>query len=285
MADGSIARKDGLWAFFLVTFALMGLTFGVMAILQIPGPALDPQAQPRPIGYVLFSLGGFSPSIAAFVVAGAISGRGAVRDLWRRGLHFGLGARWYAMIVGIFVLAAGAQLVGELVAGMRLVRPWYFEQPLAIVSNLPAILILGPVSEEFGWRGFALDRMLDRWSRPVSNLVLGVFWALWHLPLFFVPGTSQSALGAPLPSFALFSVQVLALTVIYTWVYRRTGRSVWSAIFIHFMTTFAAFIAGGFIRDGGSFISLPTVGTLVVIALAITLVEDRAAPTAPTVPD
>lgn len=276
-ADSASTGSDGLWGFFGVTFALTALTFGLMAVLQIPGPALDPSVEPRLIGFVLFAVGGFSPTIAAFLVAGVTRGRTGVRDLWKRGLRFRLGGRWYLFAIGVFFLAYGAQLLAVLLEGDSLVRPWYFDRPMAILVNLPAILLLGPVSEEYGWRGFALDRLLSRWARPVANLLLGALWAVWHLPLFFVPGTSQAQLGRPLPSFGLFSLQILALTFVYTWIYRRTDRSIWSAVFLHFLTAFVFFLASGFIDGGGSFVSPVSIGVFVVIAVAVTVREDRRA--------
>ena len=37
-----------------------------------------------------------------------------------------------------------------------------------------------------------MDKMEDRLGPWLGNLVLGVIWAVWHLPLFFIPGTTQS---------------------------------------------------------------------------------------------
>lgn len=207
-------------------------------------------------------------------MAGVQRGKAGRRDLWRRSVQFRIGLRWYLIGIGLFVVIQTAQLIRVAAGGGEFVRPWYLEQPVALLANLPALLLLGPISEEYGWRGFALDPMLARWSRPLTNLILGTIWSLWHLPLFFISGTSQSQLGAPLPSFLWFTVQVIALTVIYTWFHRNTNGSVWSAIFLHFMTAFAAMIAGGLVGGGGSFIDPAAVITLVVIAAAVTVSQD-----------
>lgn len=54
----------------------------------------------------------------------------------------------------------------------------------------------GPLPEELGWRGFALDRLQRRTTALRASLILGTLWALWHLPLFYMPGTYQAGLGA-----------------------------------------------------------------------------------------
>ena len=64
----------------------------------------------------------------------------------------------------------------------------FLYQPLAILPFVLFILIFGPIPEELGWRGYVLDRLQVKLSAIVSSLVLGAFWALWHLPLFFMEG-------------------------------------------------------------------------------------------------
>ena len=56
----------------------------------------------------------------------------------------------------------------------------------------------GPVGEEFGWRGFALPRLLEMMTPRAASLVLGAIWAVWHLPAFFISGTPQTRLSLPI---------------------------------------------------------------------------------------
>jgi membrane protease YdiL (CAAX protease family) len=68
--------------------------------------------------------------------------------------------------------------------GSRLVRwrvgwPWYL------------VVILGPAVFSLAWRGFALPRLLVRHNAPIASLILGVLWALWHLPLVWTEGASM----------------------------------------------------------------------------------------------
>ena len=46
-------------------------------------------------------------------------------------------------------------------------------------------LIFFGFGEEVGWRGFALPRFQAKFNALTSGLILTVFWALWHWPLFF----------------------------------------------------------------------------------------------------
>jgi membrane protease YdiL (CAAX protease family) len=89
----------------------------------------------------------------------------------------------------------------------------------AAFAGLPFMLFqdAGPLGEELGWRGVALPTMLRLW-RPLDAAVgLGVIWAFWHLPAFFIPTLSQSQL-----SFPLFVVNTTSLSILM-WLYRRTN--------------------------------------------------------------
>jgi hypothetical protein len=67
---------------------------------------------------------------------------------------------------------------------------------------------------------------------------------MWHLPLFFIPGTSQGAIGFVSWAFWLWTAQVISQTALYTWIYNNTDRSIASAVLFHFMhnTTFSALV-------------------------------------------
>jgi membrane protease YdiL (CAAX protease family) len=57
-----------------------------------------------------------------------------------------------------------------------------------------------------------------RYSALLASLILGVLWALWHLPVFFNPDTSYSNLP-----FFLFLPFIVLVAVIMTWVFNSTG--------------------------------------------------------------
>ena len=97
-----------------------------------------------------------------------------------------------------------------------------------LLKFLIVILLGGPLGEELGWRGFVLPKLQSRLNPIYSSIVLGVFWSCWHLPLFFIHNTSQY--GIP---FSMFVIQVICLTIVFTWVYNRTHGSLLMAILLH----------------------------------------------------
>ncbi|WGS65581.1 type II CAAX endopeptidase family protein [Marinitoga aeolica] len=101
------------------------------------------------------------------------------------------------------------------------------------------ILIYGPLPEELGWRGYALDKLQERYNALVSSLILGVMWSLWHVPLFFMKGQWQhDALNFGTLDFWIFILNTIVLSILFTWIYNNTNHSTLSAILFHFMCNF-----------------------------------------------
>ena len=113
---------------------------------------------------------------------------------------------------------------------------------------LPVILVTdtGPLGEEFGWRGFALPRLLQRQRPLAAALILGVIWWAWHLPTFFIPALSQSRL-----SIAIFLVNTVALSVIMTWLYQRTRGDLLLMILVHLAANYCGAIGIPFNAEVG----------------------------------
>lgn len=114
----------------------------------------------------------------------------------------------------------------------------FIGEPMAIIPFMVFILLFGPVPEEIGWRGYALDRLQTRWSAVGSSLILGSVWALWHMPLFFIEGSYHYGLGFGTTGFWLFVLNLILVSVVMTWIYNNTNRSTLSAILFHFMINF-----------------------------------------------
>jgi uncharacterized protein len=170
----------------------------------------------------------YGPAAAAVIVA-AIAG--SLRDLGARLVRWRVGWRWYAVV--LLGPAAFYAAVAALHAGFG----WSgeFAQPDALRASLasfvPLFLLFAltdGLGEEPGWRGFALPRLLGRTSRLNASLLLGVVWAVYHLPLFWTVGSAKY--GEP---FLVLLVELPAISVLYTWVFEHTAGSALLAILFH----------------------------------------------------
>jgi CAAX protease family protein len=233
------------------TFVFFALTLGIcylllwgpLVVFRIPVSSFVSGAKGPAWALGLMLLGGFMPSVVALVLTGMKEGRAGLRQLWRRTIRFRIGGRWYLAALGLVVLGSAGQLALNGLLGNTFDLSLFVAQ---LPSLLPLILI-GPLSEELGWRGYAQTRLQTRWSPLISGLVVGMVWALWHLPLFLMIGTSQYELHMP---FLGFFFGVTAHSVLYAWLHNHTGGSVWTAIFFHWIYTYAGqVIATGITRN------------------------------------
>jgi hypothetical protein len=82
--------------------------------------------------------------------------------------------------------------------------------------------------EELGWRGFALPRLSARFGLGAASVIVGILWASWHLPFFFIPAGDIYG-----QSFPLYLLQVTAVSVAMAWLYWRTGGSLLLVMLFH----------------------------------------------------
>jgi len=259
----------GIWQFFVLTYAISLLCWGSMIALGLPGGSTTPNAPPPPpLGLLLLVLGGFAPSIAGVLVTWWARGHEGLRDLWRRAMRFDLGWKAYLFILAFPLVAVGLRVVFYLLRGGTLRNSALVSSPLALLAFTIQIAVLGPISEEFGWRGFALDALLTRWRPLGASLILGILWAFWHLPLFFIAGTAQANYASPLREFPVFALTTLGSAFLFTWLWLGTGRSLWSALLFHFTANFCVSFWVTLADDG---FSGRLLWAVIVVATAVVL--------------
>jgi membrane protease YdiL (CAAX protease family) len=186
---------------------------------------------------LLFALGGLGPAVGAVLVIRTLDpayGREFIRRLWdpKR-----ISGRWWVALAAVAVVPALAGYLAAVAVG----RPPMAESTVtfgAVAFTVGFALAAGAV-EEPGWRGVALDSLQLRMVPAVAALLIGIPWALWHLPLFFLEGTYQHALGFGSARFWLFHSFLLLLSVLYVWLCNGSGGSILMAILAHAGTNVA----------------------------------------------
>lgn len=205
--------------YFLLAF---GITWGVGGLALLTGDIRSNYPLPP-----LHLLAAFGPSIAGFIMAGITEGRAGIRHMLVRLIPTSASLPWYAAVLLGFPAAslAAAWLLDR--GSLSGLPSW---DRLICLVPITLLFDTGPLGEEFGWRGFALPRLLRRRSPLAAALMLGVIWWAWHLPTFFIHALSQSRLSIP-----LFFVNVLALSVGMTGLYLRTRGDLLLMILVHVM--------------------------------------------------
>lgn len=174
----------------------------------------------------LLLLGTFAPSLVALGVTAWENGTAGTQALLRRLLEWRAGLRWYAFAIGYMAaIKLAVALVYRAVTGS-----WPIFGSEAWYIIIVAIVISTPLQagEEIGWRGYALPGLAARFGFARASVVLGLIWAGWHLPLFFVPGLDKYG-----QSFPVWALGVIALSVAITWLYVHTNESLLLVMLMH----------------------------------------------------
>jgi uncharacterized protein len=219
---GSVYKRHPYLAFYSLTLAI---SWSFWIPVAVSHQALIP-LWPSTL-FLIF--GAFGPSLAAIVLTAMDGGRNAIRGLFSGLLKWRVDVRWYLVVLllpAVFCLSAVALhvLLGGAAPRLYSPVPWY----LLPAYFLHVLLFVGPMTEEIGWRWYALPMLQAERSALLASLVLGSSWALWHLPLAWTGETSWP--GLPFPLFAL---AIVALAILFTWAYNGTGGSLLIVLLFH----------------------------------------------------
>ena len=225
------------------------LALGISWTAWIPFGAS--QALPLKIPHEAAMFAQYGPSLAAIIVTGAESGKDGIRKLLRQLLRWRVGVQWYVFVllvtpvvllgvIGLHVLlGANAPDFGNLkVWWVRFSeRQREFSPSIGLLSFFADFTAKGPwhtllvfaalaitnggLSEEFGWRGYALPRFQTRQSALAASINVGLLWAFWHTGPGFWRVLFTSGIGA-FAMLAPYLVTTLALSILFTWVYNNT---------------------------------------------------------------
>lgn len=208
--------------FFLVTFAVTWACFG--AAIEIARRSAATRLSFEVNALVL--LGTFVPSLVALTLTAIQRGRNGATALLGRMFQFDVKARWYLFAVSYMaVIKLCAALAHRVLLGAW---PRFGQESPAII--VAAIIFSTPFQsgEEIGWRGYALPRLAESMGFRAASVLLGVIWASWHLPLFFLPGADTY-----LQSFPVWASEVTAMSVAIAWLYTHVRGSLLLTMLMH----------------------------------------------------
>ena len=187
--------------FIIITFIVTGLAWGSLAFFT----SFSIISFTHPIGMILHIIGGFGPTIASlFVLEETLSFESAVKFVFQYKRK---------TIVCFWTLAAMAiAVIGISSMEFNSALPWY----LIPIVFLQAVFIYGG-EEELGWRGIMQPILEKKLPFPIATIITGTVWGMWHIPLWFVEGSSQQNMAFP-----FFLVLGVLLSFFLAALYKRT---------------------------------------------------------------
>jgi len=155
-------------------------------------------------------------------------------------------------------------------------------KPLSLgdVALLPVLYLFlgitgGPLTEEPGWRGFALPRLQQRWGPLVGTAIVGVIWAAWHLPNYFRPDWAAFNGGFTLSGVAVFAIFAVSFSMVMTWVYNGTGGSLLMAVLLHSSINFSQGLTGVMFPAARNNEVAPLVAIVIIAVVLIVATRGR----------
>ncbi len=217
----ALVRRRPLAAFFALALALPWICAPIADGIFYSGlPTLLGVALALP-----FEIMVAGPLVAALVVSAVIGGRTAIAGLLRAFLRWRVGWRWYAVALLLPPVLAILPAYLNMAWGAPAPSTALFGSAGALLGVFAVRLVNpwdGPLSEEIGWRGFALPRLQHRYSALTANLILAGFVMTWHLRL---------VVNGDMPLIALLGT--LAATILFGWLYNNTSGSLLLVYLFH----------------------------------------------------
>lgn len=206
-----------LLKFFLLTFAVTWTCFITVGV-AIPAE--------KPLGHTLVLLGAYAPSYVALSLTAWRERQQGVRAILRHVIQWQVATRWYLFAVFYIVaikLTVALILRASTGAWPRFGTTAWYVIPLAIALSTPF-----QAGEEIGWRGYALPRLSGHLGLRWASILLGLIWAVWHLPQFFIRASDTYG-----QSFLIFAFQVVAISVTLAWLWNATAKSLLLPMLLH----------------------------------------------------
>lgn len=177
----------------------------------------------QPLNTLKLLIGNCLPGLLALVWA-SVEGKQQLHDLLSSLLAWRTRFKWYILSIafplGVFVLSPCVVLI---FFPSRLSLP-----SIMVLINSLVALPFGPLWEEIAWRAFALRKVQERYSRLVSALIIGVYWAVWHIPLWMI---TLNYLTITL--LLIICINLVCWSVIFAFLYDRSGQSLPVTILLH----------------------------------------------------
>ena len=251
-------KRHPLVSFFILAY---GIAWIPLLFRNFPGHEL------------LLGLASFSPAVAAIILISVNEGAVGIKSLVSRLFLWRVPFKWYliallAPITMELLAILTLRILGELVTTLSL-SDWLQIIPAQLpgLAVMLLFLVMNSAGEELGWRGYAMPALQARFGSVWASLILGLLWGLWHLPTFWIPGSSQY--GLPIPGYVLASI---GFTFIYTCIFNGSKGSVLLACLFHgasnFTLTYANTIFPGVF--GNLYLSLPA---LMIVAIIVKILS------------
>ncbi len=225
------------------------------------------------LGLIFLICGGMAPSLIGVILVFTSYRKEDRKDYFRRVYQVNrIGIGWWLFIFLVCpVMHALTAMITLIFGGEMPAMEGLRDAVQSPVSILTVLLVgfffNGAFPEEFGWRGFALEPLLNRFGFAKANLFLGLIWGVWHLPLFFMPEQAHYRMG--FTGFWFYLAHAVGLSMIMSLVFLKTRRSILSALLMHMFSNLSSNMMLSYTQAYERIYSLIVLAVGVIICLPV----------------
>lgn len=211
-------------------WGIFGVFFGIAYLIGVGFVFVGIAIGQEVFYYIAASSGSLAGLITAYLSGGMAGLKKLISQFknWKSPYWlylFALFSPWVFIVVGLIIYRLGNP------APAIDYSLWVMLPTAFLMTTIQAGL-----GEELGWRGFITPKLNERFSLVKSATIVGLGWAIWHLPLFFIPNFGWNVVAAEYGFFAIYipyAISLVLMSILYSWLYRCGSRNIWLPVLLH----------------------------------------------------
>jgi len=225
-----LTSRSQLVLFVVVSYSILWVLFAIGKLFEIPFTY-----DPRKAGGLLVLMGVPASLIGAAISVLMVNGRDGLHQLLKGSFQWRFNPIWYIAAISTPLLIAAASTITCIwITDIEIPENWF--SPSMPLGVMLFFLIYDGLGEEIGWRGFALPEFQKRLGSLGGSIIVGILWAVWHMPLFFTPGSNQYG-----DSLIPYIYVLTCWTIVMALFVGKARGSILPGILIHESANFVSF--------------------------------------------